>query len=273
MSLRSDCDGIVPAPLLPLVPGRFDVIGDIAVVSLPDPLMPYSSGIASAILNRRRSIRTIARKVTKMEGDHRIARFEILHGSSTETVHHEYGFRYRLDIAEAFFAPRLASERKRVTDCVGDGERVIIPFAGVGPFVIPAAARGGFVTAIERNPAAFRYLNGNVAANGVDERTRPVLCDAFDPSLYPAQGYDRAIVPAPYGKDAILDTILPAVREGGMIHLYTFRKNHEIDKLIAEFQNKGLSVQAFRRCGNIAPGVHRLVFDLVKNPVSIQTAL
>ena len=266
MSLRVDCDGIVPAALLSLVPGRFDVIGDIAIVALEDPLLPFSMEIARAIIARRKSIRMVVRKVTKMDGEHRVARFEILTGSpaTTMTVHREYGFRYRLDIAKAFFAPRLASERRRVAGMVRAGEQVIVPFAGVGPFVIPAAEKGAVVTAIEKNPQAFRFLEENVAANGVASRTTLTRGDAFDRSLLPKGAFDRAIVPAPYGQDRILDSIVPAVKPDGWIHMYTFRKKHEIEGLIARYAEKGLSAETFRRCGNIAPGVNRWVFDLRK---------
>ncbi|OPY35696.1 MAG: tRNA (guanine(37)-N1)-methyltransferase Trm5b [Methanoregula sp. PtaU1.Bin051] len=265
MSLRSDCEGIVPAPLLPLVPARFDVIGDIAVLSLPDALLPFAPAIARAIISRRKNIRTVVRKVSMVTGESRTARFGVLAGSGTETVHREYGFTYRLDIAKAFFAPRLGTERKRVSDQVRPGERVLVPFAGVGPFAIPAAAKGGAVTAVERNPEAFRYLAGNAAANGVSGRMALIMGDASDVSLLPEPAYDRAIIPAPYGQDRVLDVLAPVVRNGGMVHFYTFKKRHEIPALADHYAETGLPVQAVRRCGNVAPGVSRWAFDLWKD--------
>lgn len=222
MSLRTDCVNTVPARLLPLVPGRFDIIGDIAILSLPDPIVPYSGAIARAIIARRRTIRTVVRKITKVEGEHRVARYEVITGNSTVTTHHEYGFSYRLDLTAVFFAPRLASERSHVTTQVREGERILVPFAGAGPFVVPAAAGGGIVTAIENNPAAFRYLEENVAANGVADRTTLIFGDAFDRSLPFSTNYDRVIIPTPYGQDAILNILAPVVRVGGddpLVHL------------------------------------------------------
>ena len=264
MSLRYDCEGVVPPSILPLVPGRFDVIWDIAILSIPDELMPFSAAVAGMITSRRKNIRTVVRKSAMVAGDSRIARFEILAGTGTETLHREYGFSYRLDIAQAFFAPRLASERRRVTDYVRPGERVLVPFAGVGPFAIPAAAKGGIVTAVEQNPEAFRYLAENAAANGVADRMTLISGNAFDTSLLPEQEYDRAIVPSPYGHEHILGVLSPVVRNGGMIHFYTFKKRHEIAALAEHYIAAGLPVQAVRRCGNVAPGVSRWAFDLRK---------
>ena len=262
MTLRRDCEGVVPANLLHLVPGRFDAVGDIAVVSLPDELAPFFPGIARVILSRNKRVCAVARKTGMVSGERRVARFELLAGTGTETVHRENGFSYRLDLADSFFAPRLASERKRVAGMVRAGERVLVPFAGVGPFAIPAAAAGGRVTAVENNPAAFRYLTMNAAANGVAGRITLVCGDAADPAVLPAGRYDRAIVPAPYGKDGILAAIAPAVRPGGEIHLYLFRKRHEIPALAERFAGQGLAVVSARRCGNVAPGVSRWAFDI-----------
>jgi tRNA (guanine37-N1)-methyltransferase len=76
--------------------------------------------------------------------------------------------------------------------------------------------------------------------------------------------YDRAVIPAPYGMDTSLDIVTPLVRSRGTVHYYTFKQDGEIPGLIDEFAKKGLETVLWRRCGNVAPGVHRLVFDLVK---------
>lgn len=262
MPLRADCEGAVPPALLPLVPARFDMIGDIAVLQLPGPLLPYAGAIANAIISRRKNIRSVARKVTKVEGDRRVAAYELIAGAGTETVHREYGFSYHLDIAEAFFTPRLGTERKRVTDWVEPGERVLVPFAGVGPFAIPAAAKGGTVVAIEMNPAAFRYLMMNADNNGVSERMVLLAGDAFNRSLLLEPLFDRAIIPAPYGHDHILSILAPVVRKGGTIHFYTFKKKMEIAFLAEQYADSGLTIQEIRRCGNIAPGVNRWALTL-----------
>jgi tRNA (guanine37-N1)-methyltransferase len=266
MSLRTDCTGIVPDSLLAGVPCRFDVIGDIAVLPLPDRLLPFSAAIARTITSRHKNIRTVARKVTKLDGDHRIARFELVAGTGTETTHREFGFTYRIDIREAFFAPRLASERQRVTGMVRQKEQVLVPFAGVGPFAIPAAAGGGIVTAVEINPRAFRFLERNAERNDVMDRMILIMGDASDPAHLSGETFDRAIIPAPYGMDRVLTVLAPAVRAGGMIHFYTFRKRHEIPGLADAYHRLGLSVQGIRKCGNVAPGVSRWAFDLRKLP-------
>jgi tRNA (guanine37-N1)-methyltransferase len=76
--------------------------------------------------------------------------------------------------------------------------------------------------------------------------------------------FDRAVVPTPYGMDKILETIADAVRMGGVVHFYTFKKRQQIEGLSKKYMDMGLEVRLCRRCGNVAPGVSRWAFDLVK---------
>jgi tRNA (guanine37-N1)-methyltransferase len=157
MGLREQLRGIIPDQALCCISEHFDVIGDIAVISIPHELSDYKQVIAQEIISHRKNIYTVLNKVSKVTGDDRTAGFEILAGDTTVTLHHEFGFAYRLDVSRVFFNTRLAYERMRVIDQTECGEQVLVPFCGVGPFAIPAAAKGALVVAIEQNPDAYHY--------------------------------------------------------------------------------------------------------------------
>jgi len=264
MGLKDQVRGIIPDSALRHLSDHFDVIGDIAVLSLSPHLVGYEGIIARAIIMRRRTIKTVLNKISRLDGCNRTACYEILAGKETVTVHHEFGSAYELDVGTVFFNSRLASERKRVTDQVTSGERVLIPFCGVGPYVIPAAARGAHIIVVEKNPEAYRWLTRNVQLNGVEDRVSPLPGDAFDTSRLPTFPFDRAIIPTPYGMDTIFDVLAARVRQGGMIHFYTFKNRNQADALAGKFTRTGFDVVVQRRCGNVAPSVSRWVFDLVK---------
>jgi tRNA (guanine37-N1)-methyltransferase len=264
MGLKDQLRGIIPDHSLWYLSDRFDVIGSIAVLCLPPALSDYKAEIAHAILSRRKNIKTVINKTSRIGGSNRTACYEILAGQSTITIHHEYDFAYKLDVATVFFNPRLASERKRVTLQVQRGERVLVPCCGVGPFVVPAAARGAEIVAVEQNPEACRFLAENLMLNGVKEHVTIIQGDAFDASLLPNYCVDRAIIPTPYGMDTLFDVIAPHVKRGGMIHFYTFKNRHQADAHIAAFGQKGFEVIVRRCCGTVAPGISRWVYDLVK---------
>lgn len=264
MGLKDQLKDLLPEDLREQVSDHFDVIGDIAVVALPPPLDPFRQIIAETIVSHRRNIYTVLSKVEDVTGNARTARYEVILGKTTETVHHEFGFAYRLDVARVFFNTRMAYERKRVTDQVEAGEQVFVPFAGVGPLVIPAATRGAEVTALEQNPDAVRWLNENIRLNHVRENCRVLQGDVCNPALLPGRRFDRIIIPTPYGMDAALDLLLPLIAEGGMIHFYTFRPREAIPTLIESFGKQDLTVTYSAPCGNVAPGISRWVFDLTR---------
>ena len=264
MGLKDQVRYIIPDQALSCLSDHFEVIGDIAVLSLPRSLAGYGCVLADAIISRRHNIKTVLIKTSRISSYARTAGYEIISGKETVTVHHEYGFSYRLDVGTVFYNPRLASERKRVTEKISPNEKVLIPCCGVGPFVIPAAARGASVVAVEKNPEACRYLAENVQLNRVRDRVTILAGDAFDTTLLPACEFDRAVIPTPFGMDALFDVISPRVRHGGMIHFYTFKNQHQADAMAAEFEKQGYDIAEKRACGNVAPGVSRWVFDLMK---------
>ena len=241
-----------------------DIIGNIAIIDLHGREELNAREIAGDILRKRRKIRTVLEKISQVSGSRRVARYRLVSGDSSVTVHREFGIPFWLDPREVFFNPRLASERNRVTRQVSPGESVLVPFSGFGPFVIPAAIRGATVCAIDTNPLAVRWLTENICRHHLGDRVSVVLGDAFDAGIYPDSLFDRAIIPTPYGKDHALDIIAPRVRQGGILHWYTFKKDHEIPSLVAQLPNRSLIPVRIRKCGNVAPGVRRFVADLVR---------
>lgn len=268
----------------------FYLVGDVAVISIPPALEREREGIAEAIISSHKNVRTVLQKRSMVAGDRRVAAFEVVAGGDTVTCHREFGFAYSLDVSRVFFNPRLGSERMRAASMVRPGDRAIVPFAGVGPFAIPLAAAGARVLALEISPEACRWMAENARLNGVGGDVEIVNVDAFafcralagrfqDGEVGTAEeaieegrpearplglGFDRAVLPTPYGRDEILDAIIPLVRRGGLITFYTFKRRREVEGLVEDFEGRRLAVELFRRCGNVAPGVSRWAFDLVK---------
>jgi tRNA (guanine37-N1)-methyltransferase len=266
MRLKEMLRGIVPEASLCRLSDGYHVIGDIAVLSLAPELEGYKNEIASALLNQCNHIHTVLNKTSRLQGEERVAHFEVLAGTgNTITAHKEFGFIYHLDVARVFFNSRLGSERMRVADTVKDGEDVLVPFAGSGPFVVPMAARGAHVVALEKNRDACLWLAENARQNRVQDRIAVINGDAFQMAELLKADFDRVVVPTPYGMDRIIKTASQMVNAGGWLHFYTFKKRHQIEELQQSYEDLGLVVMQCRRCGNVAPGVSRWVFDMVKS--------
>jgi len=265
MNLKERLRGKIPEDCLVLLSNRFHVIGKVAILCLSPEMEPYKIEIGKAVLSNGQGIDTVLNKRSDLQGEKRVAQYEILAGQGdTVTVHREFGFSYRLDLSRVFFSSRLGYERIRVANQVVPGEDVLLPFAGVGPFAVPIAARGARVLAVEKSGEACRYMAENIRRNRVEEMVRIINGDAFNMPQFIRGHFSRAVIPAPYGREKILEVVLPLVRPGGMMHIYVFKKAPEIEALVGHYEDLGMKTVLCRRCGNVAPGVSRWVFDLAK---------
>jgi tRNA (guanine37-N1)-methyltransferase len=188
---------------------------------------------------------TVVNRASKVKGETRVRDWDVLAGDGTEAVHREYGCEFLVDIAEVYFSPRLATERHRVVEQVGPDDHVFDMFAGVGPFVIPAAKRGARCVGVDLNPAAVRYLRENARRNGVADRVtahegdiRDVVSDASDAgaadgssAVIDGEGYDgwasRVVMNLPHSADEFLDTAVRLAGGDCVLHYYDIQ--HEDD--------------------------------------------
>ena len=263
MSLKEDLAGIIPPDKLHLS-GYCGVIGDAAVVSLRPELEAYKKDAARAIIAKHKDIRIVLNKTSKACGDRRVPQYEVLEGEDTIVTCKEFGFSYRFDISKVFFNPHLKYERHRIAGIAMPGESILVPFAGAGPSAIPIAAKGCRVAAVEKSGDACHWMKLNAGINGVAGRIDILNADALSLTRMLKADFDRLVIPAPYGMDDALDALAPLARAGGAIHFYTFKKKYQIEGLAEKYRAMGLSVEQVRRCGNVAPGVSRWVFDLIK---------
>jgi len=217
----------LPEDLLSLVPNAIDFIGDIAIVEIPDELTEYKNLIGKAIQKAHKQTKTVFAKAGAVKGVYRIRDFELLAGlNKTCTVYKEYGNIFHVDVANAYFSPRLSNEHNRVASQVTPNETVVDLFAGVGPFAIPIAKNHGTVQvyAIDINPDAVSLLEKNVDVNHVKKQVIPLLGDArkvIKEQL--PQKADRVIMNLPETALEFVDVACDAIKiEGGIVHYYCF---------------------------------------------------
>ncbi len=268
----------VPDALRSQLPTSFDVIGDIAILKIPESLAPHRAEIGRAILEWNRNLHVVAhdRGVT---GKHRVRDLEIVAGEPrTTTVHTEYGLRYRVDVARAYFSPRLGSERARVADQVSSGERVADPFAGVGPYAILIARRRApaAVIASDANPAAVELLRQNVAANRADRvDTREGDARAILQEVAPV---DRIILDLPHSAMDFLSEALETLGRRGTVHVYAILEDADREDCIrairAAVKASGRRVVSLRVhvVRAYSPTQHHVAFDVTVGPGSRRAA-
>jgi tRNA (guanine37-N1)-methyltransferase len=197
----------------------FERIGEIALIDEDDP--ETAVAIADAIMAADLPVTAVLNRRSPIEGTHRVRQWDRLAGASTVTTHREYGYAYTVDLATAYFSPRLATERRRVTTQITAGESVFDMFAGVGPYAIPAADRGAEVVAVDINPAATALLIENADRNQVDLTVHTAdvrtLTDRY------AGWADRVIMNLPHTAGEFLPDALETAAEGAILHYYDFQ--------------------------------------------------
>jgi len=222
----------LPPHALASLPQAIDFIGDIAVVEIEPELESHKQIIGEAILRAHKRVSTVLAKSSAVSGVYRLRTFEVIGGEAkTNTVHREHSCIFHVDLAKAYFSPRLSYEHNRVASLVKQGETVFDMFAGVGSFSILIAKKHEdvHVYATDMNPDAFEFLKKNVLANRVEARVKPILGDArqiVNDRLMEIA--DRVIMNLPEKAIEYVDVACRAVRsEGGVIHYYEFTNTPE----------------------------------------------
>lgn len=234
----------LPPHLLASLSRAIDFIGDIAVIEIPPELEAYKNEIGGAILKAHKNVRTVLAKSGAVTGTYRLREFTVIAGKpKTETIHKEYGCKYYVDLAKAYFSPRLSYEHNRVSSLVREGETVIDMFAGVGPFSILIAKKHENVKvyALDINPNAVVFLKRNIRLNRVEGKVHPVLGDAKQIVKKMFKGSaDRIIMNLPEKAIEFVDAACEALKpEGGTIHFYSFvNASDSIENLKLRFQGE-----------------------------------
>jgi len=255
----------------------FDMIGDIVIFEIPkefkdkteDEKREVAVKIAENILKQHKNIRLVAMKTGGVSGPYRIRKFEVILSrgdSSTVTIHKEHGCRFKIDVAKAYYSPRLSYERRRINNLVKDGETVFVPFAGVGPFAIIIAKSHPkcIVYANELNPDAYKYLEENIRLNKLSN-VIPIPGDARDLSKNYKNKADRVVMPLPMSSDQFLDVAFSLAKKNCVVHFYYFTNSisaaENVVKEAAERFNKKIEILGSRLVREYSPEIIEVVVD------------
>ncbi len=211
----------VPEDLLGFSP-TYEIIGDIALLEDSDLDSQKASKIANVLLRTQPNIKTVLKPLTPVIGEFRVREFEVVAGEPrTETVHREYSCRYKVDLARAYFTPRLSTERSRILSWVMEGDTVVDMFAGVGPYsiLIAKSKKPSKVVAIDKNPDAVRYLRENIILNSA-KNIEAIEGDAREEAKKFAVTADHVIMNLPHNAHEFLDPAVLLTKPGGIIHYY-----------------------------------------------------
>ena len=261
-------DKLTPAEIA-ILKRAYDVIGDIAIIEIPEELEPKEKLIGETLLELQKNIKVVAKKSGIHEGEFRTQGLKVIAGEDRlETLYKENGCLLYLNPETCYFSPRSSTERKRIAELVRPGESILVMFSGISPFpiVIAKNSRPKEIYGIEKNPDAHAYAEKNVQKNKL-KNVNLILGDVTD--AMPDKVFDRVIMPLPKTGEEFLDIALDHLKRGGVLHFYDFQNEDEFGearkKVLEACDRKGrkCSSSDIIVCGQYAPRVHRITVDAV----------
>lgn len=256
-----------------IIPKSQEVVGKILILEIPKELQVKEKLIAEAYLKANRSLETVVKKGEVHTGTFRTRKVKVLAGKNQkETLHSENGVKMWVNLEETYFSARSANERLRIAKLVKKGEEVLVMFSGVAPFqlVIAKNSPARMVYGIEINPFSHQLAMKNIALNGLNQK---IVINEGDvrllvPQLFSKKKFDRIVMPLPKTGEEFLDVAFYVAKKGTAIHLYAFLSNEEVaehKKRIMQICTKlkhKVKVLRVVKCGQFAPNVFRMCFDL-----------
>jgi tRNA (guanine37-N1)-methyltransferase len=226
---------------LKLVYKSYDIVGDIAVIRVPEPLKQRSEIIAEAVMKSHKQVKAVWRQTSSVSGDFRLRDLDFLLGEKkTETLHKEHGCIFKVDLEKCYFSPRLAYERMRLAQQVQPGDVILNMFAGVGCYsvIIAKYSDPKEIFSIDINPVAIQYMQENIKLNGVEAKVVLVRGDAKKVIQERLENVaDRVLMPLPEKAYEYLDYALLALKPtGGWIHYYDFEHANKGESPVEKIQ-------------------------------------
>ena len=244
----------------------FDTIGDIVILEIPDELQDKKQLIGDAAYKFTKR-KAVYMKKSAIKGTIRVRDLEFLSGTDDSvTIHKEHGTRLKLDVRKVYFSPRLATERKRVTESVNDGENILDMFCGIGPFpIVIARSKDVDITAVDINETAIKYLNENIRLNKLKGKIESHCGDVREVSEGFKTKFDRIIMNLPGLAYTFLDVAIDLIEDGGIINYYEFSDSYEsgIKRLSDAAADAGKKVEILntRKVKSVSPDEWHVAID------------
>lgn len=271
MRLKQALQGVLTEKEVQTFVGSYDVVGDIAIIIVPESLRAKERIIAEVLLAANKNIKVVAKRAGNYGGEFRTIPLTILAGEERkETEVKEFGIRLDLNPETVYYSVRSGHERRRIASLVQEGEEVLVLFSGVAPYplVISRFSRALTITGIEKNPEAHRYALKNLRKNRQLDNIELYHGDAGDVlAAHAGRCFDRVIMPLPTMAAAFLPGAIKVLKPQGWLHFYDLQPKEFFELSIGKIsdacrdQMRVVDSAVITRCGHCAPRIFRICID------------
>jgi tRNA (guanine37-N1)-methyltransferase len=255
-----------------LLSSSFDVIGDIAIIKIPEELESKQDLIGSQILGSMKNVRTVLRQSSNVQGDFRTRDLEFVCGEEKyETIYKEGGCLFKVNVREVYFSPRLSTERERIASLARDGEHILNMFAGIGTFsIIIAKYRECTIESIDINLKAIELAKESLKLNKrLKGNVNPIHQDALEYARAHPDYFDRVIMPLPERSKEFLRFAFETARNEATIHYYVHVPEEEFqnsDWILRNIEStspgRSFELMKWKKVREVGPRYIQAVADL-----------
>jgi tRNA (guanine37-N1)-methyltransferase len=273
--LKKLLKGVLAEEDLEKVYSSFDMIGDIAIIKIPDSLLTKKNIIGEVILESIKNLKTVFLQRSSVSGEYRLRGLEVIAGNEKYvTYYREYGCKFLVNVATTYFSPRLSTERLRISKLVSPGEIVVNMFAGVGTFsVIMAKKHQIKVYNIDSNLDAYILSIMNSRINRLKDRIFSVHGDSQNilRSSSFKDRIDRVLLPLPERAHEFVDISINCLRpSGGHLHFFSHIKSDTKAGVVPTsealihnlFSKYDFEIEHTQIVRDVAPRLYQTVTDL-----------
>ena len=271
MRLKQALRGRLTEEELQALVGSYDVVGDIAIIIVPEEIQHKEQLIAEALLAGNARLKVIAKRAGNYGGEFRTIPLTILAGEERkETEVTEFGIRLRVNPETVYYSVRSGHERRRIASLVREGEDILVLFSGIAPYplVVSRFSRARTIIGLEKNPQAHEYALQNLRLNRKLNNIELYLGDARDlQDFCAARRFDRVVMPLPTMAAAFLPPALTVLKPQGWLHFYDLQRPElfelSLQKVADGCRQQGRVVDSAEivRCGHSAPRTFRICID------------
>ena len=227
----------IPKEAIDKLPSSYDIVGEAILIRIPEEAMNYAQIIGEALLRFHKNIKGVYAVTGETYGEERLTPLKLIAGNNVEkTVYVEHGVKFVVNIGKTYINPSLSFEHHRIAEEVGDGEKILDMFCGIGGFSLTIACRKkAEICAADINPYAIKSLISSLKINKLKGTIYPILGDsAYVFSKFFNKTFDRVIMNLPGNAYQFLKYACRVLSgNGGIIHYYRFAE--AINEVIFEF--------------------------------------
>ncbi len=258
----------------------FDIIGEVAIIKIPDSLNEKKEIIGNTLLNNIKNVKTVFSQSSPVKGEYRLRGLELIAGKDQSmTYYKEHGCIFKVDVKNTYFSPRLSTERLRISNLISDNklknnEVVVNMFGGVGTFSIIMAKKNPtcIVYNIDSNIHAHILCQENAKLNKVEDRVMSIFGDAKDvihSSL--CNKATRVLMPLPELSHEFIDeAVLSLYDRTGIIHYFSHVSAKYKEDIILQvkkenefiFQNYKIDLSNIVIVREVGPRTYQIVSDV-----------